>query len=450
MFDREYEIHEWRKYLCRKGQLSNEEADELEDHLRSELQMLDGGNLTEEEAFIIAVKRIGLPEEVSREYRKNKTVDLWKQLLPSLQAPAERSAGRKEILLITVLAVIAGLTGKIPSFFSTDVFFGDLLFYFKDISFYFMPMIAAYFIWKRSLSLLYTGITALVFILTFIIVRFYPYETPFHTLILTAIHLPVFLWSVLVIPYSGGDWKNSRTRMNFIRFSGEVFIYTFLILCGGAVLVGFLSLIFTSIDVDITFLIEEYIVIFGGFAAPVAASYLSESKKSIIENIAPVLAKLFAPLFTLALISFLCVMLVLGKSPYYERDFLIGFDVMLILVLALVLYGISARDKAERAGAFDVLYSVLIIAALVIDGISLSAILFRLGTYGISPNKVAALGLNLLLFVNLSILVLHYLRFIGKKTSFDRVEVWQMGFLPVYSIWAAVVALGFPLIFGYT
>lgn len=68
----------------------------------------------------------------------------------------------------------------------------------------------------------------------------------------------------------------------------------------------------------------------------------------------------------------------MGKSPFIERDFLIGFDLMLVLVLGLVLYVISARDIHDKAGFYDFMNLALILTALVIDGIALSAILFRL------------------------------------------------------------------------
>ena len=174
-------------------------------------------------------------------------------------------------------------------------------------------------------------------------------------------------------------------------------------------------MIFAAIKVDLGRFTREYLIVYGVFAVPFIAVYLVEAKKSIVENFAPVLAKIFSPLFLATMAAFLAVMIIQGKSPFIDRDFLIGFDLMLALVLGLVLYIVSARDMHEAPGLFDYLNLALIVVALVIDGIALSAIVFRLASYGISPNKLAALGENIVLFVNLAGLAFFYLRYLIKQ-----------------------------------
>ncbi len=103
------------------------------------------------------------------------------------------------------------------------------------------------------------------------------------------------------------------------------------------------------------------------------------------DNFATILPKIFSPLFLIIMAAFLIVMIVTGNSPFMERDFLIAFDFMLALVLGLVLYVISARDIRQPANLFDYLNLALILTALVIDGVALSAIIFRLSAFGITP-----------------------------------------------------------------
>ncbi len=106
----------------------------------------------------------------------------------------------------------------------------------------------------------------------------------------------------------------------------------------------------------------------------------------------PILAKIFSPLFLVTMVSFLAVMAATGKSPFMEREFLIAFDFMLAMILGLVLYVISARDINQPVNLFDYLNLALILTALLIDAVALSAIIFRLSAFGITPNKSRCAG----------------------------------------------------------
>lgn len=220
-------------------------------------------------------------------------------------------------------------------------------------------------------------------------------------------------------------------------------------MAGIVVLGGFISLIFESIQVDAGTFLENYYVIYGGCAAAMVTMYLAEAKKSVVENFAPILAKIFSPLFLITMLCFLAVMILTGKSPFMEREFLIAFDFMLAMILGLVLYIISARDINQPANLFDYLNLVLILTALVIDGVALSAIVFRLSAFGITPNKVAALGENLALLVNLAGLAWLYIGYFRSKFSFVKLEKWQTSYLYVYFCWTAIVAFVFPIIFRF-
>ena len=57
------------------------DADELEDHLRSQASALVRAGLTEDEAFLIAVKRIGDLDALSREFAREHSERLWKRLV---------------------------------------------------------------------------------------------------------------------------------------------------------------------------------------------------------------------------------------------------------------------------------------------------------------------------------------------------------------------------------
>ncbi len=164
---------------------------------------------------------------------------------------------------------------------------------------------------------------------------------------------------------------------------------------------------------------------------------------------APVLTRLFTPLFTAVLVTFLAILAFTGRGVAIERDMLVVFDLLLVLVLALLLYSVSARDPRASPGAFDVMQVVLVVSALVADAVALGAIAARITEFGFSPNRLAVLGMNLILLVNLAWSAVLYVRFLRGRAPFSHLERWQTEYLPVYAAWAAIVVVVFPPAFGF-
>jgi hypothetical protein len=162
-----------------------------------------------------------------------------------------------------------------------------------------------------------------------------------------------------------------------------------------------------------------------------------------------VLARIFVPLFLAAFAAFLALMAARGRDPFVDRDLLIGFDLMLALVVGLVLYSLSAREPRKQAGIEDWACLLLVVAALVIDGFALRAISGRIESFGASPNKLAALGENILLFVDLAGLAACYSVFLARRRGIEIAVKWQTAFfIPIFA-WAGIVAFAFPPIFGF-
>lgn len=138
-----------------------------------------------------------------------------------------------------------------------------------------------------------------------------------------------------------------------------------------------------------------------------------------------------------------------GRGIDIERNALIAFDLLLVLVLGLLLYSISARDGQAPPGAFDGLLVLLLASALVADAFALVAIAARISEFGFTPNRMAALGFNVILLVNLGWSAVLYARFLRRRGDFAPLERWQTGYLPVFSLWAAFVVLVFPPVFGF-
>src|SRR4030095_13931533 len=150
----------------------------------------------------------------------------------------------------------------------------------------------------------------------------------------------------------------------------------------------------------------------------IIGSWRVEAKQSVIENMAPVRTRLFTPLFTLLLLAFLVTMAWTGSPINVKREVLIGFDLLLAVVAALLLYAPSARDPQAPPDFFDVLQLLLVVSALVVDGVALWAIAARISEFGFTPNRVAALGENIILLVNLAGSAWFYARVLRHRGSF--------------------------------
>jgi hypothetical protein len=114
-----------------------------------------------------------------------------------------------------------------------------------------------------------------------------------------------------------------------------------------------------------------------------------------------------------------------------------------------VLYSASARDAEAPPNLFDGLQVLLVVSALIVDVVALAAIAARISEFGFTPNRVAALGENLILLVNLAWTGWLYARFLRGGQPFAALERWQTAYLPVYAVWAALVVVIFPPLFNY-
>lgn len=446
----EERIGEWRAYFRSRQAISVADVEELEDHLRSQVEALSAAGLDPDEAFLVAVKRVGNLDLLSSEFANEYSERLWKQLVVGAGPGAASSASRRDAIAAVGLAFAAGIALKIPELFGkhigTDA---DMFFYMRNLSLFVLPFLAAFFALKRDLHRRGWYWLAAPFVAAGFIVNLLPFKTPGDTLGLAAIHLPIALWLTVGFTYAGGQWRSHAQRMNFVRFSGEWFIYYALIALGGGALIGLTVFIFHAIGLDVESALQQWIVPCGAAGAVLIGAWLVEFKQSVIENMAPVLTGLFTPLFTALLLVFMATMILTGNAINVEREVLIGFDLLLVLVLGLLLYRISARDALAAPGRFDKLQLLLVVCALLVDAFALWAIAERISEFGFSPNKVAALGLNLLLLVNLARSAVLYAQFVMKRATFARLEGWQTAYIPVYGIWAWIVVVIFPMIFHY-
>lgn len=366
----------------------------------------------------------------------------WNERLNHVSAPSIFLTKQELIFIITAI-LIAGCIAKLPHWmdWNQDHFFP------RNISFIVFEMLLFFFAWKEKLELKKIAAPIGIFIISAIFINTLPIDEKSDTLLLSCIHLPIFLWSVVGFVFAGNEFHSPAKRIGFLRLNGDLIVMSAVMLLASALFTVVTMGLFNLIGMNIQEFFANYIVIWGLPAIPIVATVLVKQHPHLVGNVSPIIAKLFTPLVTATLFIFLIAVISSGKDPYNDREFLFILNAMLIGVMAIIFFSFSEFSIAPiNRWQLIMLFSLLVLA-VVNNSIALSAIIYRLSLFGLSPNRLAVIGSNLLILVHLIFVGVDILKVIQKKGSVEKIENSIAKMLPVYSAWAAVVAFLFPIIF---
>lgn len=378
------------------------------------------------------------------EIKGNTLADFWHERLYYESDELNWVTGG-ELMFVIIASLLAGLIAKTPSLLNLN----EEFFYPRNIGFIVFPFLSAYFAWKNNLSASKIAIIAGATIAGLLFINFLPDNVKSDTLILSCIHLLLFLWSVLGFAFAGGAKNNEEKRLSFLRYNGDLVVITALILISGGILTAITIGLFQLIGFDIAEFYFQNIGVFGIAAVPIVGTYLTQTNPQLVGKVSPVIAKIFSPLVLVMLIIYLIAIVYSGKDPYNDRDFLLIFNALLIGVMALIFFSVAETTKATKSHAEVWVLLLLSVVTVVVNGIALSAIVFRIAEWGITPNRAAVLGGNVLILINLLLVCTQLFRVISKKAELSGVGRAIVLFLPVYGLWTAIVTFLFPLIFGF-
>lgn len=349
-----------------------------------------------------------------------------------------------EIKLILLITILSGLIAKLPSFIGMEF---DV-YYSRNISFIIFPMLSVYFAWKQKCSLQTYLIPTFVFAISALYINFLPYNDKSNSILLATIHLPIFLWMLLGYAFTGGDVKDLMKPVAYLKFNGNFIVMTGLILIASAMFTGITIALFELLKIDITNFYFEQIAVWGFAVIPMMSTYLVQNNPQLVNKISPIIAKIFTPLVSITLFTFLCTLVYTGKNVYNDRNFLLLFNMLLIVVMAIILFSVTTINSQQKSIIQVVMLISLSFLTIIANAIALSAIGFRLIELGITPNRLAVLGTNLLMFIHLFFVAAALLKNIkGKNTAID-IEKEIAKFLPFYAVWVAFVTFVMPFIFN--
>lgn len=374
--------------------------------------------------------------------------DYWKARLEfDHQADPGRKVLKRDLLFLIISCVMAGLLIKIPQLAGFDP--EKYAFYMKNIGIIVFLGLSTYiFLTNSRLNPGNLIITLWVYVLAALYVNLLPAGEGSDSIILTYIHLPLFLWCLYGVIFIDFDLKERSKRIDYLKYNGDLIILTLLILIGGGVLTAVTIGLFSAIGVHIENFYMENIAIIGLVASPIVATYIIRNFPAITDKLAPIIAQIFSPLVLVTLLVYLIFMIVTGKDPYNDRDFLLVFNLMLLGVMAIVVFSVAGTSTREKQRFNEWILFVLSLLALAVDLVALSAILYRVGEFGFTPNRTAVLGSNLLIFVHLVLIAVDLFMVIRKGKRMKIVEHTIAKYLPLYAIWTLFVTFLLPLLFG--
>jgi hypothetical protein len=378
------------------------------------------------------------------EIQDNTTAQIWDARLNFENE--EISWGiNNELWLVIVVALAAGLVAKIPDFFGIDPDF----FYPRNLAFVVFPFLTTYFAWKQKLNKNRILSVSAAFLISALYINLLPEDINSDTLILACIHLPLFLWAVLGFTFIGDKLNNYQKRLEFLRYNGDLVVMTTIIIIAGALLTGITLGLFELIDLSIEEFYFQNVGIWGLSASPIIGTFLVRTNPHLVNKVSPVIAKVFTPLVLITLVVYMIAIIYTGKDPYNDREFLFIFNLLLIGVMALILFSIAETNRNSNSNIGIFLLIGLSFMTVIINGIALSAILFRISEWGITPNRLAVLGSNILILSNLLIVTYSLYKTLKNRNQMESVEKSITTFLPVYTVWALFVIFIFPVLFGF-
>jgi hypothetical protein len=402
------------------------------------------------------------PAELEKRYRKNKGAFTknFKELYPSIKGNPLAEAWHERLnfesegvqwgtkadwLFILIAAAIAGTLAKLPAFFTLQ----EDAFYARNLGFVVFPFLCAFFIRKNKLplsSLLFPIVSILVAV---VYINLLPSQPERDTVLLACLHLPVFLWGILGLIFADPSGKDLSKRLGYLQYNGETIIVGGILILAGGILSGITIGLFGLIGLDITEVYFSYIAVYGLAAAPLLATLITQTNPELVNKVPPIVAKIFSPLVLVMLFSYLIAIAFAGKNPYNDREFLLLFNLLLLGVMALIFFSVAESVAEQKVSLMTWVLVSLSLITLVVNGIALSAIAFRISEWGITPNRLAVLGVNLLMLVHLVMVSRQLILTVRGKSKLDQVGFTLVRYLPFYLVWTAIVTFGFPLFFGF-
>tara|TARA_S200000501_G_scaffold377075_1_gene434115 strand:- start:1167 stop:2243 length:1077 start_codon:yes stop_codon:yes gene_type:complete len=350
---------------------------------------------------------------------------------------------KHELIVLIFLIFISGAIAKVPFLFNID----PELFYPRNIGTIVFPTLITYLSLRYKFNLYIWLIYLVISFITIIFLNLIPGGDNSDTFFLSTTHSLFFLLSICGLAFIGGIRGNNNKRVDFLHYCGDLIIMSGLLLISGGLFTAITISLFQLIGFHIEDFYFENVVVWGLPAIPLIASYLIFNNEDLVSKISPIIAKIFTPFVFLILFIFSFAIIFSDKNILVDRELLLMFNIIIIAVLALILFSLSHISSSNKF-QFILLFCLSLVS-ITDNLIVLFAISSRLLEFGITPNRLALTGLNLLVSFHLIIISRQLLLLILKKANTNNVLNGIVRYLPIYIIWTSIVIFLFPIIFNF-
>ncbi len=381
----------------------------------------------------------------TEQHPDSETLKVWNARITYLsqtQTNVGKGHERKTLIMI-ITAFLTCFFVKINVLLDFESFW----FHYRFVPMFIIGSMAAYFYFSDQKHRIRISIYG--FLMCFIVLASLPDVKNSASITMALLHMPCVLLSLLALTFMGKKWKSAPERIHFLRYLGECLVYTSVILLGGIVLTFLTIGLFSLIRVNIETWYFEYVVVFGLATSPLVATYLYDISTESHGRIAVIIANVFSPLFLVTVMIYLAVIVIKGRTPYLDRDFLITINGLLLLVLSITVYSISGKEDSGKRKTTDLINVGLVSVTLVINVYALSAIVYRWAEYGLTPNRVAVTGTNILICAHLILILKKYMAHIRDRCPTPSLLQTVSAYLPIYSAWSVMMVIGLPLAFTF-
>ena len=386
--------------------------------------------------------------EIYDEIAAFQLAEFWKIRLDREATDTRLSNLQKtDIWRLIFSCILAAFLIKIPQIFGIEI--KDFIFYERNGGLIVLFGLSLYSILKKqNIKFNKIAVSISLFIISAIYINMLPHDKQSDSINLVYIHLPLMLWFLYGVIFIDFNLKDTLKRMDYIKYNGDLAILGAIILIAGGILTAVTFGLFSAIDLNIEEFYFDYVVVCGLVAVPIVATYIIKNYSLVTNKIAPIIANIFSPLVLITLVIYLIGIVVTGKDLYNDRDFLLVFNLMLLGVMAIIVFSVSETSNSKKQRFNELILFILSVVTLIVDMLALSAILYRVGEFGFTPNRVAVLGSNLLIFGNLVLIMIDLFKVNFKHKEIGQVEMRIANYLPIYMTWTIFMVFLLPFIFG--
>ena len=380
--------------------------------------------------------------EAAEKNSDSEVLKTWQARL-DYQRAAPKHVAMLRVFMVVFLSLIALLLIKLPLIFPIEKTWFDARFE----SLIVIGVIIIYFLKFSTAPLNQKYLVIAGYVSCFLLMLFIPEVSQSSSLTMSKIHLPLVLLSLLGILYMDGEWKSPEARIKYIRFIAEVLVYTVLILFGGIILTTLTFNLFALLDFHLGW--YDNVIAWGLVSAPLVATFVYDSILNRESRLATVFSNIFAPLVLITVTGYLLVMVYAQKNPFSDRESLITFNGLLVIVWGITVFSIVGQRTLNFSKIINIVNVVLVSVTVIINVIALVAITYRFVEFGITVNRIAVIGANLLMFFHLVKILMAYVAQYRQEYRKDLLIPVIANYLPFYSVWSVFVVFILPVIFQF-